>query len=85
GKNHYGYKNHISIDKKYGFIRKYEGTNASVYDSKVLGKLIDIENSEPEIWADSAYRSEEIEWLLSKLGFESQINEKGCIALRARE
>ncbi|MBP0043182.1 MAG: transposase, partial [Roseofilum sp. SBFL] len=57
---------------------KYEVTDASVYDSKVLGKLIDIENADPEIWADSAYRSEEIEWTLSILGFESKIHEKGC-------
>lgn len=56
GENHYGYKNHISIDKKYGIIRQYEVIDASVYDSKVLGKLIDIENADPEIWADSAYR-----------------------------
>lgn len=61
GENHYGYKNYISIDKKYGFIRKYEVTDASVYNSKVLGKLIDIENADPEIWADSTYRSEEID------------------------
>ncbi|MBP0011703.1 MAG: transposase [Roseofilum sp. SBFL] len=78
GENHYGYKNHISIDKKYGIIRQYEVIDASVYDSKVLGKLIDIENADPEIWADSVYRSEEIEWTLSILGFESKIHEKGC-------
>ncbi|MDB9518244.1 transposase [Roseofilum reptotaenium CS-1145] len=78
GENHYGYKNNISIDKKYGIIRKYEGTDALVYDSKVLGKMINIDNAEPEIWADSDYRSEEIEWRLSILGFESKIHEKGC-------
>jgi transposase, IS5 family len=67
GQNYYGYKNHISIDTKYGFIRKYHVTDASVHDSKVLGKILDGENLAPEIWGDSAYRSEEIRVNASKL------------------
>jgi transposase, IS5 family len=76
GQNHYGYKNHISIDVKYGFVRKYHVTDASVHDSKVLSKIIDGENLGSEIWGDSAYRSEEIEWALETLKFESKIHER---------
>lgn len=76
GQNYYGYKNHISIDTKYGFVRKYHVTDASVHDSKVLGKILDGENLESEIWGDSAYRSEEIEWVLETLKFESKIHER---------
>jgi transposase, IS5 family len=77
GQNYYGYKNHISIDVKHGFVRKYYVTDASVHDSKVLGKVIDGENSDAEIWGDSAYRSEEIEWVLEQIKMESKIHERG--------
>ena len=76
GQNYYGYKNHISVDVKYGFVRKYHVTDASVHDSKVLGKILDGENLDPEVWGDSAYRSEEIEWVLETIQFESQIHER---------
>jgi transposase, IS5 family len=76
GQNHSGYKNHISIDVKYGFVRKYHVTDASVHDSKVLSKIIDGENLGSEIWGDSADRSEEIEWALETLKFESKIHER---------
>ncbi|WP_330178198.1 hypothetical protein [Candidatus Vondammii sp. HM_W22] len=33
GKIHYGYKNHISIDRKHKVIRKYAITSAEVHDS----------------------------------------------------
>ena len=51
-------------------------TDASVHDSRVLGKILDIENPDDRIWADSAYRSEDIEWVLEKIGFESEIHER---------
>ena len=34
GQSHFGYKNHISIDGEYGFIRRYEVTDAAVHDSR---------------------------------------------------
>jgi IS5 family transposase len=76
GQSHYGYKNNISIDVEYGFIRNYKVTTAEVHDSQVLGEIIDIENSGNQIWADSAYRSENVEWVLEKIGFESEIHER---------
>jgi IS5 family transposase len=53
GQSHFGYKNHISIDVEYGFIRRYEVTDAAVHDSQVLGAVLDDENEGEEIWADS--------------------------------
>lgn len=76
GQSHFGYKNHISIDRKYGFVRKYKVTDAAVHDSQVLGEILDPDNEGDEIWADSADRSEEIEWVLDKIGFESEIHER---------
>jgi len=75
---HFGYKNHIVADRKRKFIINYEVTSAEVHDSqpffKVLGKPG--KKNEP-VWGDSAYRSEEIEQQLAKLGFSSKIHEKG--------
>lgn len=64
GKSFYGYKNHISSDVEYGFIRRYAVTDASVHDSQVLGKLLDDSNNGDELWGDSAYRSEKVEEVL---------------------
>lgn len=41
GKNHYGYKNHISIDNKNKVIRNYAVTSAAVHDSQVFEELLD--------------------------------------------
>lgn len=76
-KSYYGYKNHISSDVEYGFIRRYSITAASVHDSQVLGQLLDDNNLNPELWGDSAYRSQKIEEVLKLLQFESRIHEKG--------
>lgn len=75
---YFGYKNHISADRRRKFIINYEVTSAEVHDSKpffdVLGKPR--KENEP-VWGDSAYRSEENEKRLLKLGFLSKIHEKG--------
>ena len=76
GQSSFGYKNHISIDVEYGFIRRYQVTDASVHDSQVLGALLDEQNQGEEVWADSAYRSESIEWILQILQFLSHIHER---------
>lgn len=75
-KSYFGYKNHINIDAKYGFIRRYSVTDASVHDSQALGSVLDPDNSGDDIWADSAYRSENIEAALAALGHVSQIHER---------
>ena len=77
GSSHYGYKDHISRDVKYGFIRRYAVTDASVHDSQVLGEVLDVKNSSNKVWADSAYRSVLIEAVLAMIGFTSHIHEKG--------
>ena len=60
---------------EYGFIRRYQVTDASVHDSQVLWALLDAQNQGEEVWADSAYRSESIEWILQILQFLSHIHE----------
>lgn len=76
GTSYYGYKDHISIDKKYKFIRKYEITDASVHDSQVIASLLDGENEGDELWADSAYFAEKIDMILNLMGFDVKIHER---------
>lgn len=76
GQSYFGYKDHISIDVDYGFIRRYSITAASVHDCQVLGAVLDPDNSGNEVWADSAYRSQNVEAGLDALGHLSQIHER---------
>lgn len=48
-----------------------------MHDSRVLDDLIDPDNADPGVWADSAYRREETEQVLHDAGDESHICEKG--------
>ena len=64
----FGYKSHIAIDRRFGFIRNGAVTSASHPDGRMLPKLITTENTSSEVWADSAYRSQKNEkWLEDKM------------------
>jgi len=76
GKSHYGYKNHINVDKQHKLIRHYQVTDASVHDSQVFDEVLDEENSGRSVWADSAYRSAEREEKLKDKGYVSRIHYK---------
>jgi IS5 family transposase len=76
GKSAFGYKNHIDVDAEHRLIRDDETTAANVHDSQVFDDIIDPENADPQVWADSAYRSEATEAALSGAGYESHICEK---------
>lgn len=78
GRSHYGYKNHVEVDNAHKLIRHYQTTDASVHDSQVFDELLDPDNSSADVWADSAYRSEEQEARLEEAGYRSQIQRKGC-------
>lgn len=78
GKTFYGYKNHVSVDVKYKFVRSYDVTDAAVHDSNVFEELLDKHNSSCDVWADSAYRSENKLDELERLGFREHLQRKGC-------
>jgi IS5 family transposase len=78
GQNYYGYKNHIDIDVKHKLIRSYEVTSASVHDSQVFEGLLDEDNSSRDVWADSAYRSEEKLRELKQRKYREHLQRKGC-------
>ena len=78
GQNYYGYKSHIDVDVKHKLIRDYEVTPASVHDSQVFEDLLDEDNSSRDVWADSAYRSEEKLKELKKRKYREHLQRKGC-------
>lgn len=78
GQNYYGYKNHIDVDVKHKLIRSYEVTPASVHDSQVFEGLLDEDNSSRDVWADSAYRSEEKLRELKQRKYREHLQHKGC-------
>ena len=77
GKSHYGYKNHINVDRRHKLVRRYHVTDASVHDSQVVSVILDANNTASDVWADSAYRSVEIEEMLVGKGLTSRIHRKG--------
>jgi len=76
-KHAYGYKNHISIDARHKLIRDYAVTDAAVHDSRVFGDLLDETNTSRDVWADSAYRSEENRTELEQRGYREHLQRKG--------
>ena len=77
GKSYYGYKNHVGIDKAHKLIRKWDATDASVHDNQKLDAVLDDGNTGRTVWADSAYRSAEIEAKLAAKGLKSRVHLKG--------
>src|ERR1700737_4405365 len=48
----FGYQNHISIDRGFGFIRKWSATDAAAYEGRQLREgLLDKTNTASGIWA----------------------------------
>ena len=78
GENHFGYKNHVQIDAKHKFVRKYAVTDAAVHDSQVFEKLLDETNSSRDVFADSAYRAKKSEENLEAEGFRPRLQHKAC-------
>jgi IS5 family transposase len=72
---HYGYKDHVKVDKDSKVIVAYTVTDASVHDSQELENLVD-KKKDKSLFADSAYKGEEIEKCLGK-NVENNIIEKG--------
>src|SRR5438477_10120961 len=69
GRSFFGYKNHLGVDKVRKLIRKWDATDASVHDSQKLDAVLDLSNTGNGVWADSAYRSAQIEADLKGKGF----------------
>jgi IS5 family transposase len=72
---HYGYKDHIKIDKKSKIITRYRVTNASVHDSQELKNFIDLKKDN-RIYGDSAFTVKDVQKCIPKK-ILNRIHEKG--------
>ncbi len=69
----FGYKSHIAIDRRYGFIREAKVTSAAAPDGRQLKTLVTTDNTGSEVWvgeahAPNAYRSKKNEkWLADRM------------------
>lgn len=79
GQTYYGYKNHISIDRKHKLIRHFEVSSAATHDSQIFDALIDPHNSSADVWADAAYRSKTRQQELEAAGYRSHIHSKAGV------
>jgi IS5 family transposase len=72
---HYGYKDHVKVDKKHKIITKHTVTSAEVHDSQELKNLVE-EGKDKIIYADAGYVGEEVQGCIPE-GVKNRIHEKG--------
>jgi transposase, IS5 family len=72
----FGYRNHISADRRHRLIRKWLVTDAAAHEGKHLSDLLDPANTASMVWADSGYRSKRNEALLRERMLVSRIHRK---------
>ena len=72
---HYGYKNHVKVDKKNKIITKQSVTSAEVHDSQELKNLVE-DGKDKIIYADAGYVGEEVQECIPE-GVKNRIHEKG--------
>jgi len=72
---HYGYKNHIKMDKKSKIITRYRVTGAEVHDSQELKNLVE-KKKDKRLYGDSAYTGEEVQKCIPKKVL-NRIHERG--------
>ena len=73
----FGYKSHISIDRRFRLIRRWKTTDASAHDGARLREgLLDRSNTGSAVWADTAYRSAANECFMERHGFVSNVHHK---------
>lgn len=73
----FGYQNHISIDRRFGLIRKWQATDAAAYEGARLREgLLDKSNTASSVWADTAYRSNANEEFMDQNDFVSRVHRK---------
>jgi transposase, IS5 family len=68
----FGYKNHVGVDRAFGFLRRYTVTHAAAYDGGERGAVLDRNNTASDVWADTAYRSAANLALLKRRGLKPQ-------------
>jgi IS5 family transposase len=73
----FGYKNHVKQDGKSKLITKYAVTSAEVHDSRATDILLDENDRDEALYADSAYTGESQEKIIESRGMENKVCKKG--------
>jgi len=76
-KRYFGYKNHVNVDAKHKLIRRYAVSDAATHDSQAIDDLLDPNNTNKDVYGDSAYRSAAIHQDLARQGYRDRIHRKG--------
>jgi len=69
------------VDRERKLIRAWDVTNSSVHDSQIFVELLDDKNSCMDVWADSAYWSDDRADEMAQLEYTSRVHRKsvrGC-------
>ena len=67
----------FSLDRGFGFIRKWSVTDAAAYEGRCLRHgLLDKTNTASSVWADTAYRSAANEEFMERNDFVSHVHRK---------
>jgi transposase, IS5 family len=77
GAFHFGYKDHIKVDRDSKLIAAYTVTDAGVHDSQETNELLTEEDAWKELHADSAYAGKPIAMLLEAKQIRNAIHESG--------
>jgi IS5 family transposase len=75
GEVHYGYKDHVKVDKKSKIITKQRVTGAEVHDGQELKNPVE-DGKDKRIYTDSAYVGEDVQGCIPD-GVKNRIHEKG--------
>ncbi len=76
GKSHYGYKNHVNVDRQHKLVRRWHVSNAAQHDSQAVDHLLMQSNTGAGVWADAAYRTEEMKAKLRARKLKNHIHRK---------
>jgi IS5 family transposase len=76
--NYFGYKNHIKVDSKTKLITGYQVTSANIADKHVVETMLDKkEDGGQPLYADSAYKSKELEDIYKRKNIISKVTRQG--------
>lgn len=67
----------MNVDRQHKLVRRYHVSDAALHDSQAVDHLLTRGNTGAGVWADPAYRSEEMEARLRARGLKSRIHRKG--------
>ena len=74
---HFGYKQTVSIDAKYKFIRKYHCSTAKQHDSKHVDEVLDPSNTSKAVYMDRGYDGKPTYDKLKEKKYRECIQRKG--------